>query len=167
MPSSGRTLPINGINKNQHALHDSSTTPGSCSDSSLNGEESDYLREYTSITTSKQRRQYKDDHKRIYKTYFELDKFMGSYTKKFTGLGNTLQNEERGSREYDRIQQEIIREYQITQKDKSFQNNKKQYGYLRSKLKHIAQLVIDYDNAAILLPSDPDLPFLCKVNYVI
>ena len=115
----------------------------------MDGEEPDYLREYTKITTLKQRTQYRANFKRDYKTYFELYKFIVSYTHKFVEFGHNLQNAERDSEKYNRIKQEIIREYNVCQEDKRFQNSKKEYSYMHEKLIHVKQLVEEYDNSPL------------------
>ena len=117
----------------------------------LNEEESDYLREYTSITTCVQRNQYKADFNRIYKTYLEVYQFMEPYNGIVDDLDNILKKEERGSEEYYRTKQEIIRIIQATKDDKIFQNNKNEFIHLHKKIMHIKQLVTDYDKRPCLI----------------
>ena len=115
--------------------------------SNFYGEERDYVKEYTKIVNPEQRKKYKDIYNRDYENYKELHDFIESYTKKFWELNNNLQKEKRGTEEYNRIKQQMIVEFEYSLDDKAFLPRKEKYDHLYKKLKHIKQLVKDYDNS--------------------
>ena len=115
-------------------------------DSNLDEETPDYLKDYTTITTPKQRYQYKDDFYKYYDTYLKLYETLTLYTKEFDEIKCTLLNEKEGTAEYTRLQYQLITEYKEFYYDKEFQNIRNDHSYLHKKLIHIKQLVTSYDN---------------------
>ena len=68
-----------------------------------------------------------------------------SYIKKVQKLNDILQNEKMGTKKYNKMNRKIMRTYQASLDDKIFQNKKNEHDHLHKKLKHIKQLVAEYD----------------------
>ena len=136
IPSYGKSHPID-------------TSLGSSTDSYLKTKGSDYLKEYTPVEAEalKQRRVYKNDFNQEYKTYLGLYEFIkaSSYIKKVQELNLTLQNVKKGTKEYKKIEQKMMRAYKASLDDEVFQKKKNEHDDVHKKLMHIKQLVADID----------------------
>lgn len=104
-----------------------------------------YLIDYTTIKDVDQRRKYKEDFNANYTEYKYLHSLVEQVSKKFTLLQEQLKKEERGSEGWQRIKDQIMKEYEENNRNTRHQDAKKRFQYLHEKLSHIKRLVREYD----------------------
>lgn len=109
----------------------------------------EYLVTYKPIKSYEQRCAYKRDFQAEYPEYIELKKSVDSVTTKFIELDRSWRRTEKGSKEYYKIQDEIVAAYNKQQKDEKFHAMKRRCQELHEKLFHIKRLVVEYDNAHV------------------
>ncbi|RWS15295.1 elongation factor RNA polymerase II-like protein [Dinothrombium tinctorium] len=159
--SSASNIPSNFVNSNAFTNESVCSTPNSSPDSgtgsndgsttssrslsSTNGETPDYFQKYTEITNDEQRAKYKSDFNSEYAEYRNLWQSQYVVEKKFSDLEHEMKRAPEGSDEWNRIMDQIIKEYEETKRDPKFNEQKKRFSYLHGKLSHIKKLVMDYD----------------------
>ncbi|BES94138.1 RNA polymerase II elongation factor [Nesidiocoris tenuis] len=122
----------------------SSTTPFALGH--LQNDVPKFMLEFTPIKDSVQRRRYKDEFNANYKEYRQLHALVDQVSKRFSHLDQRLKKEERGSAEWQRIKDQILKEYEDNKRNTKHQDAKRRFHYLHEKLSHIKQLVLDYDS---------------------
>ncbi|XP_051776186.1 RNA polymerase II elongation factor ELL2 [Erpetoichthys calabaricus] len=109
-------------------------------------EMTDYLIKYITITSEKQRQDYKSDFCAEYDEYRDLHSRIGNVTEKFVQLGSQIKTLSPGTKEYKVIEDQIIEEYRkYKKKCPGYNEEKKRCEYLHQKLSHIKRLILDYD----------------------
>ncbi|CAH1407219.1 unnamed protein product [Nezara viridula] len=104
-----------------------------------------YRIDYTTIKDVDQRRKYKEDFNANYSEYKRLHSQVEQVSKKFTLLQEQLKKEEKGSEGWQRIKDQIMREYEENNRNTRHQDAKRRFHYLHEKLSHIKRLVMEYD----------------------
>jgi len=107
----------------------------------------EHLVTYKPITSYEQRCQYKRDFQSEYPEYIELKKNVDAVTSKFIELDASWRRTEKGTKEYEKLQDEIVDAYNKQQKDEKFHEMKRRCQELHQKLFHIKRLVVEYDTA--------------------
>uniref|UniRef100_A0A023F1T6 Putative rna polymerase ii elongation factor n=1 Tax=Triatoma infestans TaxID=30076 RepID=A0A023F1T6_TRIIF len=105
-----------------------------------------YLIDYTTIKDVDQRRKYKEDFNANYNEYRQLHSVVEKVSRRFSQLDERLKREERGSEGWQRIKDQILKEYSENKKNTKHQDAKRRFQYLHDKLSHIKRLVIEYDS---------------------
>uniref|UniRef100_A0A146MD56 RNA polymerase II elongation factor ELL n=4 Tax=Lygus hesperus TaxID=30085 RepID=A0A146MD56_LYGHE len=105
-----------------------------------------YMMDYTTIRDVVQRRKYKEDFNNNYKEYRQLHAMVEKVSKRFTQLDEKLKREERGSEGWQRIKDQIMREYEENKRNVKHQDARRRFQYLHEKLSYIKKLVLDYDS---------------------
>lgn len=109
------------------------------------GEEDDFVKQFTRITTVEQRRRYKTEFDNEYKEYRRLHGVLENASRKFAQYEEDLLHEPRETQRYKEIKMKILKEYDKSIKNVKFQQDKERFNYLHKKLSHIKLLVRDYD----------------------
>ncbi|XP_012864020.2 RNA polymerase II elongation factor ELL2-like [Echinops telfairi] len=116
------------------------------STSTSTSEVSDYLTKYVTIVSSEQRQRYVQDFTAEFEDYHALRDTMLSLSLPFYDLKAKKIQFSPGTKEYEDINEEILREYQkLKQNNPNFYAEKKRCYYLYDKLAHIKRLVSDFD----------------------
>ncbi|CAG2106538.1 unnamed protein product [Medioppia subpectinata] len=110
-----------------------------------NDETPDFVSKYTKIVTPEQRAQYKKDFYIEYEEYRRLHRNVESVAAKFAELEIRLNTKVEGSEDWNKLMDQIVREYEETKNCPKFQKCRKRMFYLHSKLAHIKTLVVEYD----------------------
>ncbi|KAK2515916.1 Ell2 [Columba livia] len=109
-------------------------------------EQPDYLVKYVAIVSYEQRQSYKDDFNAEYEEYRNLHARMESISKRFMDFDAQRKLLTPGSKEYQRLHEEVLEEYQkIKQSNPSYYEEKYRCVYLHNKLSHIKRLIADFD----------------------
>ncbi|KAJ8417529.1 hypothetical protein AAFF_G00223720 [Aldrovandia affinis] len=109
----------------------------------------DYLLKYSSISTSEQRQQYKDDFCAEYDEYRDLHARISSITHMFVQLGSKIKTLSPGTQEYKVMEDQILQKYRKYKKRfPGYREEKKRCEYLHQKLSHIKRHILDYDHAS-------------------
>ncbi|XP_054160335.1 RNA polymerase II elongation factor ELL2-like [Oppia nitens] len=126
--------------------HDGSTLSSTNSYTICSNDDSpDYLTKYTKILTPDQKIQYKNDFYREYEEYRRLHQYIEGVASKFSELEIRLNTKVEGSDDWNKLMDQIVKEYEETKSCPKFQKCRKRMFYLHDKLAHIKSLVIDYD----------------------
>ncbi|KAF6731769.1 RNA polymerase II elongation factor ELL2 [Oryzias melastigma] len=106
----------------------------------------DYAVKYTPLVSLDQRQNYKDDFNAEYDEYRQLHARVEGITRRFTQLGAQCRKLTPGSKEYQKVQEEVVKEYKkMKQHNPSYQDEKQRCEYLHNKLAHIKRLIADFD----------------------
>ncbi|KAL1431109.1 hypothetical protein MTO96_014500 [Rhipicephalus appendiculatus] len=132
-----------------HATGVSSATP---SPRNSTNQVPEYVTKYTEITSEEQRGRYKADFNAEYEEYKALHSTIESVSKRFTDLEDCLRTAREGSEQWNRVKQQIMREYEESKRDQRYQQARRKFQYLHDKLAHIKRLVMDYDSRSHNLP---------------
>lgn len=113
------------------------------------GEYPDYLTYYTTISSARQKRRYKDEFYADYDEYRELHIKITETAERFRYLQNQLEKHKASGNviEHEATSKQIVREYNETKQNREYQQLKKRFDYLHEKLSHIKQLILDYEKA--------------------
>jgi RNA polymerase II elongation factor ELL len=103
------------------------------------------LTEYIPITSKEQRVQYKREFNTHYNEYIKYHDILRSVKTRFAMLSNQKLQLQRGTPEYKRITQEVLKEYERCSRDQVYQEANQNFHYLHNKMAHIRKLVHDYD----------------------
>ncbi|XP_029174532.1 RNA polymerase II elongation factor Ell [Nylanderia fulva] len=111
------------------------------------GEYPDYLTYYTTISSTKQKRRYKEEFYANYDEYRVLHSKITKTAERFRYLQNQLEKHKASGSvsEQEATSKQIVREYNETKQNREYQQLKKRFEYLHEKLSHIKQLIIDYE----------------------
>ncbi|CAN8029394.1 unnamed protein product [Ixodes persulcatus] len=113
----------------------------------------EYVTKYVEITNQEQRGRYKADFNAEYEEYKTLHSTVEQVSRRFSDLEDSLRNSREGSDQWNRIKQQIMREYEENKRDQRYQQTRRKFQYLHDKLAHIKRLVVDYDSRALPLKS--------------
>ncbi|XP_026203383.1 RNA polymerase II elongation factor ELL2 [Anabas testudineus] len=136
------------INKNPFEDQDSSdkAKPVQSSEFSSTTEIPDYAVKYMPLVSIDQRQRYKDDFNAEYDEYRLLHARVESITRHFTQLDSQCRKLAPGTKEYQKVQEEVLREYKkIKRHSPNYHEEKQRCEYLHNKLAHIKRLIADFD----------------------
>ncbi|CAN8005395.1 unnamed protein product [Ixodes hexagonus] len=109
----------------------------------------EYVTKYVEITNQEQRGRYKADFNAEYEEYKTLHSTVEQVSRRFSDLEDSLRNSREGSDQWNRIKQQIMREYEENKRDQRYQQTRRKFQYLHDKLAHIKRLVVDYDSRPV------------------
>ncbi|KAF3689585.1 RNA polymerase II elongation factor ELL2 [Channa argus] len=136
------------INKNHHKNQDSSDKdkPVQSREFSSTTELADYVVKYKPLVSMDQRQNYKDDFNAEYDEYRLLHARVESITHHFTQLDAQCRKLAPGTKEYQKVQEEVLKEYKkMKQHSPNYHEEKQRCEYLHNKLAHIKRLIADFD----------------------
>ncbi|KAM3878274.1 RNA polymerase II elongation factor ELL2 [Diretmus argenteus] len=136
------------ITKNAHKDQDSTDKekPVHSTDLSSTTEMPDYVVKYMPLVSMDQRQSYKDDFNAEYDEYRLLHTHVESITRRFTQLDAQCRKLSPGTKEYQKIHEEVLKEYKkMKQHSPNYQEEKQRCEYLHNKLAHIKRLIADFD----------------------
>uniref|UniRef100_A0AAQ6AE91 OCEL domain-containing protein n=1 Tax=Amphiprion ocellaris TaxID=80972 RepID=A0AAQ6AE91_AMPOC len=103
-------------------------------------------RKYTPLVSNDQRQSYKDDFNAEYDEYRLLHARVEKITRRFTQLDTRCRKLVPGTKEYQKVQEEVLKEYKkMKQHSPSYHDEKLRCEYLHNKLAHIKRLIADFD----------------------
>ncbi|KAG8598320.1 hypothetical protein GDO81_002563 [Engystomops pustulosus] len=106
----------------------------------------DYVIKYTVIVSKEQRQSYKDDFNSEYDEYRSLHARVESITRKFMQLDAQRKRVSPGSKEYQIVHEEVIKEYKkFKEASPNYYEEKYRCEYLHNKLAHIKRLIGEFD----------------------
>ncbi|CAJ0940621.1 unnamed protein product [Ranitomeya imitator] len=116
------------------------------SDPSSTSEPPDYMIKYTVVVSKEQRQSYKEDFNSEYDEYRKLHARIDKITRKFMHLDAQRKRVTPGSKEYQVVQQEVIKEYnKFKAASPNYYEEKYRCAYLHNKLAHIKRLIGEFD----------------------
>ncbi|XP_030584738.1 RNA polymerase II elongation factor ELL2 isoform X2 [Archocentrus centrarchus] len=136
------------ISKNSHKDQDSShkERPVQSTELSSKMETPDYVLKYTALVSTDQRQSYKDDFNAEYDEYRLLHAHVENITRRFTQLDAQCRKLAPGTKEHQKVQEEVLKEYKkIKQHSPNYHEEKLRCEYLHNKLAHIKRLIADFD----------------------
>ncbi|XP_041812016.1 RNA polymerase II elongation factor ELL2 isoform X1 [Chelmon rostratus] len=106
----------------------------------------DYAVKYMPLVSMDQRQSYKDDFNAEYDEYRLLHARVENITRRFTQLDAQCRKLAPGTKEYQKVQEEVLKEYKkMKQHSPNYHVEKQRCEYLHNKLAHIKRLIADYD----------------------
>ncbi|XP_054473480.1 RNA polymerase II elongation factor ELL2 [Anoplopoma fimbria] len=106
----------------------------------------DYVVKYMPMVSIDQRQRYKDDFNAEYEEYRLLHARVENITRRFTELDAKCRKLAPGTKEYQKVQEEVLKEYKkMKQHSPNYQEEKQRCEYLHNKLAHIKRLIADFD----------------------
>uniref|UniRef100_A0A3Q0R4M4 Elongation factor for RNA polymerase II 2 n=1 Tax=Amphilophus citrinellus TaxID=61819 RepID=A0A3Q0R4M4_AMPCI len=103
-------------------------------------------RGYTALVSTDQRQSYKDDFNAEYDEYRLLHAHVENITRRFTQLDAQSRKLAPGTKEHQKVQEEVLKEYKkIKQHSPNYHKEKLRCEYLHNKLAHIKRLIADFD----------------------
>uniref|UniRef100_A0A3B4XWV5 Elongation factor for RNA polymerase II 2 n=1 Tax=Seriola lalandi dorsalis TaxID=1841481 RepID=A0A3B4XWV5_SERLL len=103
-------------------------------------------RKYMPLVSLDQRQSYKDDFNAEYDEYRLLHARVESITRRFTQLDTQCRKLAPGTKEYQKVQEEVLKEYKkMKQHSPNYHDEKQRCEYLHNKLAHIKRLIADFD----------------------
>ncbi|CAG5983369.1 unnamed protein product [Menidia menidia] len=106
----------------------------------------DYVAKYSPLVSLDQRQGYKDDFNAEYDEYRQLHARVESITRHFTQLDAQCRKLAPGSKEYQKVQEQVVKEYKkMKQHNPNYHEEKLRCEYLHNKLAHIKRLIADFD----------------------
>ncbi|XP_042357933.1 RNA polymerase II elongation factor ELL2 [Plectropomus leopardus] len=136
------------IVKNPHKDRDSpdKEKPVQSTEFSSSVEVPDYVVKYMPLVSMDQRQNYKDDFNAEYDEYRLLHARVESITRRFTQLDAQCRKLAPGTKEYQKVQEEVLKEYKkMKQHSPNYHEDKQRCEYLHNKLAHIKRLIADFD----------------------
>lgn len=136
------------ISKNPHKHKDSSDKEKTVHsvEFSTTIETPDYVVKYIPLVSMDQRQNYKDDFNAEYDEYRLLHARVENITRRFTQLDSQCRKLVAGSKEHQKIQEEVLKEYKkMKQNSPNYHEEKQRCEYLHNKLAHIKRLIADFD----------------------
>ncbi|KAM9859901.1 RNA polymerase II elongation factor ELL2 isoform 1-T1 [Aulostomus maculatus] len=136
------------IDKNPQKDQDSSDKekPVKATEFSSTAEMPDYVVKYTPLVSMDQRQGYKEDFNAEYDEYRLLHARVESITRRFTQLDTQCRKLAPGTKEHQKVQEEVLKEYKkMKQHSPSYHEEKQRCEYLHNKLAHIKRLIADFD----------------------
>ncbi|XP_071954057.1 RNA polymerase II elongation factor ELL-like [Antedon mediterranea] len=107
----------------------------------------EYMSNFQRITNPEQRLKYKNVFNEEYKEYLNVYKKIENVQCKFSDLKERLSKVDRNSSEYERIENQVLEEYEKIQEDEKYAMERARFDELHGKLGFIKRLVLEYDNA--------------------
>ncbi|XP_070758759.1 RNA polymerase II elongation factor ELL2 isoform X3 [Enoplosus armatus] len=106
----------------------------------------DYVVKYTPLVSMDQRQSYKNDFNAEYDEYRLLHARVENITHRFTQLDSQCRKLAPGTKEYQKVQEEVLKEYKkMKQHSPNYHEEKQRCEYLHNKLAHIKRLIADFD----------------------
>ncbi|XP_077385885.1 RNA polymerase II elongation factor ELL2 isoform X1 [Festucalex cinctus] len=106
----------------------------------------DYEIKYTALASTDQRQRYKNDFNAEYDEYRLLHGRVEKITRRFTHLDSKCRKLAPGTKEYQKVQEEVLKEYKkMKQHSPNYHGDKQRCEYLHKKLAHIKRLIADFD----------------------
>ncbi|CAN9512439.1 unnamed protein product [Ophioblennius macclurei] len=106
----------------------------------------DYVEKYTPLVSTDQRQTYKDDFNAEYDEYRLLHAHIERITRRFTQLDSQCRKLPPGTKEHQKVQEEILKEYKkMKEHSPNYHKEKLRCEYLHNKLAHIKRLIADFD----------------------
>ncbi|XP_008278743.1 RNA polymerase II elongation factor ELL2 [Stegastes partitus] len=136
------------IGKSSHKDQESSDKekPVQATEFSSKIEMPDYVAKYTALVSTDQRQSYKDDFNAEYDEYRLLHARVENITRRFTQLDTQCRKLVPGTKEYQKVQEEVLKEYKkVKQHSPNYHEEKLRCEYLHNKLAHIKRLIADFD----------------------
>ncbi|XP_051270649.1 RNA polymerase II elongation factor ELL2 isoform X2 [Dicentrarchus labrax] len=136
------------IDKNPQKDQDSSDKekPVQSTEFSSTVEMPDYVVKYMPLMSIDQRQSYKDDFNAEYDEYRLLHARVENITRRFTQLDAQCRKLAPGTKEYQKVQEEVLKEYKkMKQRSPNYHEEKQRCEYLHNKLAHIKRLIADFD----------------------
>ncbi|XP_077318489.1 RNA polymerase II elongation factor ELL2 isoform X2 [Lithobates pipiens] len=116
------------------------------SDPSSTTELPDYIVKYTVIMSNDQRQSYKDDFNSEYDEYRSLHARVEKITRRFMQLDAQRKRLSPGSKEYQIVHEEVLKEYRkFKEASPNYYEEKYRCEYLHNKLAHIKRLIGEFD----------------------
>ncbi|XP_011612499.2 RNA polymerase II elongation factor ELL2 [Takifugu rubripes] len=134
-------------NKSPHSDGESSNkeNPAQSTEFSTNSMP-DYVVKYVPLVSMDQRQSYKDDFNAEYDEYRLLHAHVESVTRRFSQLDAQCRKLVPGTKEHQKMQQEVLKEYKKMKHDSpNYHVEKQRCEYLHNKLAHIKRLIADFD----------------------
>ncbi|XP_043978759.1 RNA polymerase II elongation factor ELL2 isoform X2 [Gambusia affinis] len=120
--------------------------PVQSSESSSKTDVPDYVVKYAPLASLDQRQSYKDDFNAEYDEYRQLHARVESITRRFTQLDAQCRKLVPGTKEHQKVQEEVLKEYKkMKQHNPNYHDEKQRCEYLHNKLAHIKRLIADFD----------------------
>ncbi|XP_038551864.1 RNA polymerase II elongation factor ELL2 [Micropterus salmoides] len=134
------------IAKNPHKDSTDKEKPIQSTEFSSTIEIPDYVVKYTPLVSTDQRQSYKNDFNAEYDEYRLLHARVENITRRFTQLDTQCRKLAPGTKEYQKVQEEVLKEYKkMKQHSPSYHEEKQRCEYLHNKLAHIKRLIADFD----------------------
>ncbi|XP_057701207.1 RNA polymerase II elongation factor ELL2 [Corythoichthys intestinalis] len=106
----------------------------------------DYETKYKALVSMDQRQIYKDDFNAEYDEYRLLHARVENITRRFTQLDSKCRRLAPGTKEYQKVQEQVVKEYKkMKQHSPNYHRDKQRCEYLHNKLAHIKRLIADFD----------------------
>ncbi|KAK5912878.1 hypothetical protein CesoFtcFv8_002708 [Champsocephalus esox] len=106
----------------------------------------DYVVKYMPMVSIDQRQSYKDDFNAEYDEYRLLHARVENITRRFTQLDAKCRKMTPGTKEYQKVQEEVLKEYKkMKHHSPNYHEEKQRCEYLHNKLAHIKRLIADFD----------------------
>ncbi|PIO39477.1 RNA polymerase II elongation factor ELL2, partial [Aquarana catesbeiana] len=116
------------------------------SDPSSTTELPDYIVKYTVIMSNDQRQSYKEDFNSEYDEYRSLHARVEKITRRFMQLDAQRKRLSPGSKEYQIVHEEVLKEYRkFKEASPNYYEEKYRCEYLHNKLAHIKRLIGEFD----------------------
>nr|XP_057901868.1 RNA polymerase II elongation factor ELL2 isoform X1 [Doryrhamphus excisus] len=120
--------------------------PGQSTVFSTTIEVPDYETKYTPLVSMDQRQSYKNDFNAEYDEYRLLHARVENITRRFTQLDSQCRKLTPGTKEHQKVQEEVLKEYKkMKQHSPNYHVDKQRCEYLHNKLAHIKRLIADFD----------------------
>ncbi|XP_067124998.1 RNA polymerase II elongation factor ELL [Centruroides vittatus] len=149
---SGHSTPVSSP-ESRDSLDSKDSNSHNYSPITSNNDIPEYMKTYVVISNGEQRARYKADFNTEYTEYLNLHSAITSVSNKFAALDDSFHRSKKGSDEWHRIRNQILKEYEESQKDRKYQDAKCRFLYLHDKLSHIKRLVAEYDQATQTMKS--------------
>ncbi|KAM7422124.1 hypothetical protein PAMA_010273 [Pampus argenteus] len=136
------------VDKTPHRDQDSSEKekPVQSTEFTSTVEKPDYVVKYMPLVSTDQRQSYKDDFNAEYDEYRLLHARVENITRRFTQLDTQCRKLAPGTKEYQKVQEEVLKEYKkMKQHSPNYHEEKQRCEYLHNKLAHIKRLIADFD----------------------
>lgn len=130
------------------SLNEKKDVQESCitSDPSSTTELPDYIVKYTVIMSNDQRQSYKEDFNSEYDEYRSLHARVEKITRRFMQLDAQRKRLSPGSKEYQIVHEEVLKEYRkFKEASPNYYEEKYRCEYLHNKLAHIKRLIGEFD----------------------
>uniref|UniRef100_H2XKW5 OCEL domain-containing protein n=1 Tax=Ciona intestinalis TaxID=7719 RepID=H2XKW5_CIOIN len=125
--------------ENQEAILDTSRN-------NPNKTQDEFLKKYKVIEGSDQRNKYRQDFSAEYKEYLLLYAKVAAEAKRFAEWQMQLKEQKEGTDQYKVIQRRVLHEYSKLKENAEYWKDRTRMQYLHRKLKHIKELVLQYDS---------------------
>ncbi|XP_077459364.1 RNA polymerase II elongation factor ELL2 [Stigmatopora argus] len=106
----------------------------------------DYETKYKALVSMDQRQRYKNDFNAEYDEYRLLHGRVENITRRFTQLDSKCRKLAPGTKEYQKVQEQVVKEYKkMKEHSPNYHGDKQRCEYLHNKLAHIKRLIADFD----------------------